>query len=122
MGWNVNQDIYGGVIKMQLDKAKAKEWLNDADGYSILDPCVFRDMGLDVRSGSHSSDPALGKHRATRSDGEPGDVEGVSEFEAIDVLADELGVPSECRWPFHGRGSNFRHLRNLCWKALEVAD
>lgn len=101
-----------------LDKSKVREWLAHSDGYGILDPAFFKAMGLDLRGTRHSSDPALGKHAATRADGQPGDVEGVSEFVAIRIVAKELGL-NDLPAPFMGRGKNFRLQASAVLKALD---
>jgi len=100
-----------------VDKNKAKEWLETADGYSIMDTAFFQEMGLTIPSRVHSSDPRFGKNAAHRSDGRAGDVEGVSEFLAIHYLARELGVPLPA--PYFGRGSNFAIQAETLRKALE---
>ncbi len=94
-----------------MDKAKVIDWLSNSGGYEILAPQFFLDMGLDAAlvermSGTYSSDPELGKHRVTRKDGEPGDVEGISEFRMVDAVAALCGV-EPCH-SYHGRGTNFQ--------------
>lgn len=100
-----------------MDKQKVVEWLKEADGYCIMAPKFFQDMGLDFHETTHSSDPELGKHAATRSDGEPGDIEGVSEFVAIRLVCKELGVPSTSF--LMGRGSTFDLLKGRVLVALK---
>ena len=105
-----------------MDKAKVIEWLNNTGGYDILAPQFFLDMGLDAElverlSGAYSSDPELGKHRATRKDGKPGDVEGVAEFRMVDAVARLCGV-EPCH-SYHGRGTNFRMTVGRILEALK---
>ena len=94
-----------------LKHAKVREWLMGTGGYSILDPQVFIDMGMEKKMVKRltrvfANDPDLGKHSATRNDGEPGDVSGIDEFTAVDVVAGMVGA-EPCH-SFYGRGSNFR--------------
>jgi len=96
-----------------LKDDRVVEWLKGTDGYAILHPRFFAELGLEFKSRTFSSDPELGKHSASRKDGKPGDVEGVAEFDAIEDVADLLGIPNDVRSPWLGRGKNFRHLAAL---------
>lgn len=106
-----------------LDKSKVREWLQETGGYQILDPQFFLDMGLPEElvkrlDHSHSDDhEQLGKHTANRKDGEPGPVEGVSEFSAVDAVAGLVGV-EPCHM-YYGRGKNFRETVRSILKALK---
>lgn len=102
----------GNQKSSKLDTAKIREWLSETGGYGIVDPEHFRRMGfpeetLKDLTQTFSSDPELGKYAANRNDGQPGDVTGIAEFDAIHALAGMLGVTLHS--PFYGRGKNFRH-------------
>ena len=95
-----------------LDRKKVREWLARTDGYGILSPDFFLDMGVDQKivkrcTYAHSDDgEKLGKHAATRNDGKPGPVYGVDEFSMVEVIAATIGAESCSTWM--GRGKNFR--------------
>lgn len=106
-----------------MDKAKVREWLRNTDGYSIVDPSHFIEMGLPESKvkryvQTYSDDPDLGKHAAHRNDGKSGPVKGVAEFSAVRLVARELGVDlSQCpEWM--GRGKQFREYAAAVLKAL----
>lgn len=110
--------------KHKVDTDQVIEWLNHTNGYSILAPEFFLRMGISaarVKRYTHtfSDDPELGKHAATRNDGSPGPVRGVSEFSAVEMVAAELGVklPHSIKL---GRGSRFREERDALLHALAV--
>ena len=90
-----------------MDRTKVRAWLESSNGYAILAPEFFGAMGLKLASRRHASDPSLGKHAATRSDGKPGDVGGVSEFSAVYAVARELGVDLAPHSNYSGRGRRY---------------
>lgn len=106
-----------------MDYVKIREWASESGGYEIMEPQFFRDMGVPENavqtlartfSDDHES---LGKHAATRADGNPGEVWGISEFALINYVALKIGIqPSDA---FYGRGKNFRITVSRVVKELD---
>lgn len=107
---------------MALDLDKVRDWLNNSDGHSILSRDYFFAMGLtdaqlDRLDTTHSSDPNLGSHAAHAADGGPEPfVRGCAEFDAIQVVAMELGIRLQA--PYFERGPNWRHQRDQILDAI----
>lgn len=110
---------------MSLNLKRARKWLTETDGYSILAPEFFCMMGFDEPTlqrltRKYSDDPALGKNAAHRKDGKPGPVEGIAEFSAIHTVASMLGVDLNSVPSFLGRGKQFRAWRDACVQAIDA--
>lgn len=91
-----------------MDKAKVREWLSNTDGYSIMEPTFFLEMGFDpdlVKRYTIKYKSGEGKHSITKN-GKIVNPTGVSEFAFVDAVAKLVGV-SPCH-EYYGRGMNFR--------------
>jgi len=104
-----------------MDRAKVAEWLRDTDGYSILEPQFFLDLGFDpelVKRYTHKHRSGEGKYAITKN-GKVVEPVGVSEFAFVNAVARLLGIePCEM---FYGRGKNFQTTVGMILAALKEA-
>jgi len=103
-----------------IHPTKIIEWLKETNGYAIMKPEFFTEMGFDFKPVKYPTDPSLGKFAAIPDDEGAEYVEGVAEFDAVENIADMLGVSTQTM--FMGRGKNFRIIADRIIEKLEGKD
>ena len=108
-------------IMANVDLEKLREWLRTSDGYAILSPAFFVEMGFPadfVKRFTFNHQGGEGKHGITSYDGQENAAFGISEFSIIEPIADAVGAEPGGHM-FHGRGKNYRSDKARVWKALK---
>lgn len=125
--WTNKENVMKGTGKgeKEMNKIKIQEWLKETDGYSVMEPEFFLEMGVpkeivENHTRTHSSDPSLGKGAVTRNDGSGGDVKGVAEFGMVNTVARLLGVKPVTKWM--GRGKNFRETTSVILESINWSE
>lgn len=107
-------------IMAKIDREKLHEWLRTSDGYAILHPDFFLEMGFPfefLKPYALNHQGGEGKHGIVSHDGQENAAWGISEFEIIRGIADAVGAEPGGRM-FFGRGKNYRADKARVLKAM----
>jgi len=105
-----------------VDLSVFKDWLGSSDGYDIVDPKYFLEMGFDnemVTAHTVRHFSGEGKYAITSKGKLVEHCDGVYELGFLRDLAFRLGADTSKANMLHGRGSSYRALKAAVFAVLD---